>query len=321
MSSDNKTRKRKYPEIQPVRASPQDAASTQRVMGRLMGRVPFVGDEDSVLVPTPDIKSSPDINSAEPLQFAADDIMSGDDINASPDIMSVRAEQWTAYPNDISDRILRTLELSDQVVLLRLYRLTRGFHKDTCKVTADALSRACNITSRQIPRSTQRLVARGLIEVIGHDFSNTNKLERGTIYRIMLPKAVDLKSRADIKARDDIKSGDDIKYTIKENTIKETHTNTEGVRVSSRFSLAECRKYAESLRADGITNPGGYATKIHRSGEADELIAKFLTPVESARPIDASGCPDCHGTGFYEPGGAGKGVARCKHERLLEARR
>jgi hypothetical protein len=107
----------------------------------------------------------------------------------------------------------------------------------------------------------------------------------------------------------------------KEHTLKETHTNTAGVRVLSRFTLAECRRYAESLRADGITNPGGYATKIHRSGEADELIAKFLEPVESAKAVDVSACPDCHGTGFYEPGGAGKGVARCKHERLLEARR
>ncbi len=319
MSSDNKTRKRKYPEIKPVRATAQDAASTQRVMGRLMGRVPFTTDEDSASLPTPDIKSAPDINSAEPLQSAADDIKSSPDISASPDIKSVRAEQWTAYPNDISDRVLRTLELSDQAVLLRLYRLTRGFHRDTCKVTAETLAEACNVTSRQIPRSTRRLVARGLIEIAGHDFSNPNKRERGTIYRMLLPAAADLKSRADIKARGDIKSGDDFKYTIKENTQKDTHTNTEDVRVGSRFALAECRKYAESLRADGITNPGGYATKIHRNGEADDLIAAFLEPVESAKTIDVSWCPDCKGTGFWEPGGAGKGVAKCRHERLSHA--
>lgn len=199
MSSDNKTRKRKYPEIKPVRASAQDAASTQRVMGRLMGRVPFEADDTSAPETTPDIKSSPDINSAEPLQIASVDIKSSADMSASPDIMSVRAEQWTAYPNDISDRVLRTLELSDQAVLWRLFRLTRGFHRDTCKVTAETLSEACNITSRQVPRSTQRLVARGLIEVVGHDFSNPNKRERGTIYRMLLPAAADLKSRADIK--------------------------------------------------------------------------------------------------------------------------
>jgi len=127
---------------------------------------------------------------------------------------------------------------------------------------------------------------------------------------------MDIKSRADIKARDDIKSGDDIKYTIKETHIKETHTNTDRVGVGSRFTLQECRKYAESLRGEGITNPGGYATRIHRSGESDDLIATFLTPPKNSNTVDASDCPDCRGTGFYEPGGAGKGVAKCKHERL-----
>ncbi len=165
---------------------------------------------------SPDIKSSPDINSTEPLQNASVDLKSSPDISASPDIKSVRPEQWTAYPNDISDRILRTLELSDQAVLQRLYRLSRGFHRDTCKVTAETLAVACNITSRQVPRSTQRLVARGLIEIIGHDFSNPNKRERGTIYRMLLPGAtLDTRSRGDLKARADIKSGDDFKYTIK----------------------------------------------------------------------------------------------------------
>lgn len=268
---------------------------------------------------SPDIKSSHDINSAEPLQNAAVDLKSSPDINTSPDIKSVRSELWTAYPNDISDRVLRTLELSDQAVLLRLFRLTRGFHKDTCKVTAETLATSCNITSRQIPRSTQRLVARGLIEVIGHDFSNPNKRERGTIYRMLLPGAsVDQRSRGDLKARDDIKSGDDFKYTTKENTLKETHTNTEGVRVASRYSLQECRKYADSLRGQGINNPAGYATTIYRSGEADELVEAFLKPV--ATSIDAKQCPDCEGRGLrYIDGDFSKGVTPCKHERLLSA--
>lgn len=270
--------------------------------------------------PTPDIKSSPDIKCKEPLQIASDDIMSSPDISAPPDIMSVRSEHWTAYPNDISDRILRTLELSDQAILLRLFRLTRGFHRETCKVTAETLAEACNVTSRQIPRSTQRLVARGLIEILGHDFNSTNKKERGTIYRVCLPPAADIKSRNDIKSPPDIKSSPDIMSPIKENTLKQTHTNTEGVGVGvgSNFSLKQCQRYAEHLRSSGqgINNPGGYATKIHRSGEADELIAAFLTPARTAEVIDASQCPDCRGSGFWEPGGAGKGVAKCKHEHL-----
>jgi hypothetical protein len=50
----------------------------------------------------------------------------------------------------------------------------------------------------------------------------------------------------------------------------------EGTEVGSRFTIEECRRFAESLRAEGIQNLGGYATAIHRSGEADERIEAFL---------------------------------------------
>lgn len=36
----------------------------------------------------------------------------------------------------------------------------------------------------------------------------------------------------------------------------------------------------------------------------------------SQKPIDASRCPDCMGTGFYYPEGTAKGVKRCEHRRL-----
>jgi hypothetical protein len=110
---------------------------------------------------------------------------------------------------------------------------------------------------------------------------------------------------------------------IKENTHKETH-NTEGtppagVRVGSKFTLEECRRYARHLQSSGqgIQNPGGYGTTIHRTGEADALIEAFLSPATSASAPDFSQCPDCGGSGF-KPATSGAGVARCKHERLKE---
>jgi hypothetical protein len=84
----------------------------------------------------------------------------------------------------------------------------------------------------------------------------------------------------------------------------------------SRFSLEECRRYAEHLRSagEGITNPGGYATTIHRSGEADSLIEKFLehkvrgSPVGAVRLCDTA-CEKCHGRGWeHHPV---KGARRC----------
>ncbi len=86
--------------------------------------------------------------------------------------------------------------------------------------------------------------------------------------------------------------------------------------MGSRFALQECRKYAESLRKDGITNLGGYATKVHRSGEADELIAAFLAPKQKQVVADISQCPDCRGTGYRYPNGTSGGVVKCKHENL-----
>ncbi len=91
----------------------------------------------------------------------------------------------------------------------------------------------------------------------------------------------------------------------------------ECVRVGSKFSLQECRSYARHLKTsgEGITNPGGYATTIHRSGEADALIEEFLNP---SRAPDVNQCPDCRGMGVYYPLGIGIGAAaRCKHEKLI----
>ncbi|HEX8495520.1 MAG TPA: hypothetical protein VF658_22100 [Pyrinomonadaceae bacterium] len=93
----------------------------------------------------------------------------------------------------------------------------------------------------------------------------------------------------------------------------------------SKFSLEECRLYADHLHTtgQGITNPGGFAMTIYRSGISDALIEKFLHPAEGEAPLDASACPDCKGTGFHYPRGVEQGVVKCKHEKLKnpEARR
>jgi hypothetical protein len=98
-----------------------------------------------------------------------------------------------------------------------------------------------------------------------------------------------------------------------------THTEPD-VCVGSKFTIEECRKYAQHLQStgQGINNPGGYATTIHRTGEADRLIENFLRPQAPSlsSTLDTSQCPDCHGTGFYYPKGVEGGVARCKHEQL-----
>lgn len=96
-----------------------------------------------------------------------------------------------------------------------------------------------------------------------------------------------------------------------------------GVGVGSKFSLEECRQYAVHLQStgQGITNPGGYALTIYRSGEVDDFIDDYLNKkIQKSVPSnsDISQCPDCHGTGYWYPKGTSMGVAKCKHERLTD---
>jgi hypothetical protein len=106
--------------------------------------------------------------------------------------------------------------------------------------------------------------------------------------------------------------------SIVEDSAKATIQNASA---GSKYSLEECRRYADHLykARQGINNPGGYATTIFRTGEADSLIEKFLNP-KSSESLDISRCPDCMGMGFYYPEGRDRGlVAKCKHPRLSDA--
>lgn len=219
---------------------------------------------------------------------------------------------FTRVPNELLDNVLRTLSPIEQVLLMRLFRLSHGFKSETCCVGYGTLAKACNISSRQAQRSIEKLVELSWIERVGVEQGGSTKRERGSIYKLNLPAGT-----LDTVSTVDKQSTVDTVSTNKEHSYKETH-NTENVSVGSGFTLTECRRYADSLRTDGITNPGGYATKIHRSGEADDLIAAFLNPVSNEAKLDASQCPDCNGTGYYYPQGKDKGVAKCKHQRLVQ---
>ncbi|MFL6335297.1 MAG: replication protein [Pyrinomonadaceae bacterium] len=93
---------------------------------------------------------------------------------------------YTRVSNDLLDRILSTLDTYDQVVLIRLYRLSRGFSSDTCRVSVPTLAKACNVSERQVRKSVGKLEACELVERIEQDFGNKDKSLRGTIFRILI---------------------------------------------------------------------------------------------------------------------------------------
>jgi hypothetical protein len=242
------------------------------------------------------------------------------------------------YPiyNDISDRIIPELQLNpyEQSVFQRLYRLSRGWKSDECEVGLGTLAKHCVMSRSQVQRSISRLIEKGLIENLG---STKKGGKEGNRYRVLscpptipsqtipletivqksiLGKTIVSKDETSVGENTVVNQGIVTDGTNKNNNkdLLNTYTQTD-VGARSKFSLEECKRYAEHLQktGQGISNPGGYATTIFRSGEADAQIEAFLNP---PAPFEAGNCPDCGGSGYYYPEGLEKGVKLCKHEKL-----
>jgi hypothetical protein len=217
-------------------------------------------------------------------------------------------------PHKYTDHLCRLLKPDEQAVYLQLYRLSWGWGKEACFISNPRLSERSNVPLSSMKRAVVGLIDKGLIEKTGH--TNGYGKDQGVEYRVL-----NVSWQANTSNQPILSSQPNM-APIKVNTQKE-NTQTQDVPsavvgVGSKFSLEECRRYAEHLQStgQGINNPGGYATTIHRTGEADPLIERFIHPVSTQTLVDASQCPDCQGTGFYYPKGIEQGVAKCQHQRL-----
>lgn len=110
-----------------------------------------------------------------------------------------------------------------------------------------------------------------------------------------------------------------------------------------KYPIKTYERYARNQ--PDIRNPRGWAAAARRRGEWDEQVERWCAdhvvdpftgePVESAGDqlvssagrlaqigepvINISDCPDCHGVGMWYPEGFEKGVAKCRHPRLIKA--
>lgn len=249
--------------------------------------------------------------------FVTSGIKSLSDIKSLPgiDISPLAHRGKTSIPNTILDGLYPILEPTVATIYLRLYRLSYGFHTETCLVSYATLATAVNLNRRTVIRGVEKLIQLGLIQ---HEGANLKKGPRGNLYRVLLPPV--LTPELVTSSHSPLKVTSDSAPPIKHTTLKKTHTHGDqkkpvGER-GSRFSLEECRRYADHLHTtgQGIDKPGGYATTIFRSGEADALIEEFLNPPPEPAKIDPKDCPDCAGSGAILI--EGKGVKICKHPTL-----
>lgn len=267
----------------------------------------------------PHAETTSHVDSASDVKTHSEPVRKVSDAEIAPHAETAPVRGHLRVPNEMLYNILPTLKPSEAIVLLRLYALSHGFQKNTCTVSLDKLASGCNLSRTQTRVCVRNLERKKLIKGQGTDNTNSQKELRGLHFEVRLPAA----TRAEIAPH--AKSASGAETTPNKEKILKDNTQTQdkpvvGVRAGSKFTIEECRKYAQHLQStgQGINNPGGYATTIHRTGEADVLIEGFLRP-EAPSPssnLDTSQCPDCHGSGFYYPKGVEGGVARCKHEQL-----
>lgn len=222
---------------------------------------------------------------------------------------------FTKFFHQITDFLYPQLSPSEQCVHIQLYRLTWGRGEPYCRISLPRLAERSNMSERTTHDALAKLMSKGLVRK-GESIIGKGR-EQGIEYWVTpaprLANSASLEKNASLEKYASLANSASYKET---NTYKDNTQTQNGVSVGSRFSLEECRRYADHLQAtgQGIKNPGGYATTICRTGEADELITVFLNPAQQRNIKD---CPDCRGMGFYYPEELGGEIVRkCEHERL-----
>jgi hypothetical protein len=221
---------------------------------------------------------------------------------------------FTKLHHQILDHLYCQLSPKEQIVHIQLYRLSWGRGRPNCFISLPKLARRSNLSPRSTADAVSLLESKSLIRK-GALIAGKGK-EQGIEYWVTPAPAL-AKTASLARSASPAESSGSIEY--KEEAIHEEPTQTQtDVGVRSRFTLEECRRYAEHLRktGQGITNPGGFATTIHRTGEADTGISTFLRPPQL---IDVSQCPDCKGQGYKVIKKDGReGAVKCRHERLAQ---
>lgn len=104
----------------------------------------------------------------------------------SPHDPSRMTKGHTSVTNHLLDDILPTLDPPDQAVLLRLYRLSRGFRQARCKVSLAALITKTNVKRTRLKEALRLLEARGHIRRLHDDVENPDNYNRGMNFEMLL---------------------------------------------------------------------------------------------------------------------------------------
>jgi hypothetical protein len=90
-------------------------------------------------------------------------------------------------PNTVLDNLLPQLEPYEQLVYLRLYRLSHGFRTDTCLVSVDRLATACMISPSSTIRAVRDLERKGMVRRLEAKLGGKMSEVRGNRFWVFRP--------------------------------------------------------------------------------------------------------------------------------------
>lgn len=121
-------------------------------------------------------------------------------------------------PNSVADDIAKTLDPFEWTVYFRLFRLSYGWHKNTCLVGVQSLVNATNICENQVRTTLKKLQQKRLIKVI--ETVNT-KTVKGTLYQVYtVPYSGTVPSESTVPLYDTVPSYGPIKEDHHDDSLK-----------------------------------------------------------------------------------------------------
>jgi hypothetical protein len=184
-------------------------------------------------------------------------------------------------PRYFLDKVYPLLTPFEQVIHLQLYRLSWGFNKPRCLIGLPGLAERSGVGKTAAAKAIKSLESKKLIRKVEIRFGKG--MEQGVEYEVWSP--VGLSPDDSLPVNDSLPRGDTNIYKEINSVENRKHTHKKTASGKSRFSLEICLQYAEHLNRSGkgVNKPGGYATTIYRSGEADSLIQKYLAEQNSIK--------------------------------------
>lgn len=154
---------------------PEMGQAISNVFGKLLGRSAEVAPTTKTESPKPAVVQANVVPEATAVKQA--------------EVIAVRdVKGETSIPNRILDGLTALLDPAANLVYLRLYRLSHGFHSETCTVGVGKLAASVNLGVRTAERAIARLEAVGLVKRLSANFG---KGVKGNTYLVRLPAVLD----------------------------------------------------------------------------------------------------------------------------------